>query len=190
MWSSTSESYYIPGSDIQQSLPDSDTRPQTAEDIISTVTNPRSSRDVEREEISKRKNNIVIQSLYENGEKGDIEAIVEINRSIGNQSFSKYDILKIGRIGEKRNGYPRPLKVELKSQITKINIMRNANHLQSNEKYKALSIQHDLTRNQANKFRLLKEESKRVEEENKDGNWRYRVRGPPGRWQIVKIPKN
>ena len=147
-------------------------------------------RGSERDEILKRKNNIVIQALNEHGEKGDIDAILEINQVMGNQNFIKCNILNIGRIGEKRNDYPRPLRVEFDSQITKLNIMRNANHLKSNDKYSRLSIQHDLTRGQAYQFRKLKEESKRVEEQDPNGNWRYRVRGPPGRWQIIRFPKN
>ena len=68
--------------------------------------------------------------------------------------------------------------------------MRNANQLQFSEYYYKLSIQHDLTKKQSHEFRRIKEESRRAEEQDKSHRFKYRVRGPPGKWEIVQIPKN
>ena len=98
--------------------------------------------------------------------------------------------MKIGRIGEKTDTKPRPLKIELDNRITKIDIFRNAKLLPSIEKFKNLSIQHDLTRKQYHQVRQMKDEARRIEEIDAESNMKYRVRGPPGRWEIVAIPKN
>ena len=68
--------------------------------------------------------------------------------------------------------------------------MRNAHQLQFNKHYNKLSIQHDLTKKQSNKFTWMKEESRRAEEQDTSHRFKYRVRGPPGKWEIVKLPKN
>ena len=119
-----------------------------------------------------------------------MEEVINLNKVLGNHHFTKHNILKMGRIGENHGNNPRPLKVELDSQITKYNIIRNACQLQFSQQYNMLSIQHDLTRKQAGEFRKLKEESKEAEKEDTSGEYKYRVRGPPGRWEIVKLPKN
>ena len=137
-----------------------------------------------------RMNNVIIQSLIECGEEADIQEVININKAIGNVHFTKYNIMKLGRIGDKVGDHPRPLKVELDSHTSKLNMMRNANQLQFSPHYYNLSIQHDLTRKQNEIFRGIKEESKRIEKEDKSGQFKYRVRGPPGKWRIIRFPKN
>ena len=68
--------------------------------------------------------------------------------------------------------------------------MRNAKELQHNRQYGHISIQHDLTKKQSDKYQELKAEAREVEEYDMTGQYRYRVRGPPGHWQIVSLPKN
>ena len=142
----------------------------------------------ERENIQRRKNNIIIKGLQEKGMESDISELIQINRKIGNETFNKHNILQISRIGEKQNG-PRPLKVVLDSYHTKIQIMRNAKRLQYHEEHHSISIQHDLTISQMNQYKEMVQKS--IEEEEKDQErCQYRVRGPPGQWKIVRYSKN
>ena len=142
----------------------------------------------ERENIQRRKNNIIIKGLQEKGMESDISKLIQINRKIGNETFNRHNILQISRIGEKQNG-PRPLKVVLDSYHTKIQIMRNAKRLQYHEEHRSISIQHDLTITQMNQYKEMVQMS--IEEEEKDKErCQYRVRGPPGQWKIVKYSKN
>ena len=140
----------------------------------------------EREKILEKINNVVIPRLEELGEK----KVVEINRAIGNNNFSHHNIIKIGRIGERSETKSRPLKVELDCRVSKINMMRNAKNLQSLHHYYNVSIQHDLTKKQSYQLQQIKEEARYQERCNEEGTFRYSVRGPPGRWTIVKLPKN
>ena len=144
----------------------------------------------EREEISNKKNNIVIHGLEELSEHDEINELININRIIGNFDFDKHSILRIGRLGRRYGDRSRPLKVELDCHVTKLNILRNAKLLEHNRQYGSISIQHDLTRKQTEELRLMKEESKEQERNDQSENCRYRVRGPPGQWKIVKLPKN
>lgn len=143
----------------------------------------------ERKEISTKKCNIILYGLEEStNPHQEIKEIVELNKALGNSEFTKYNIKRLGRIGDKHGA--RPLKIELDSHVTKLNIMRKTNLLPNIEKYKHLSIQHDLTKRQHHQLCQLKEESRNLETNDTRGNVKYRVRGPPGKWEIVTFPKN
>ena len=145
--------------------------------------------DKERKSIEMKKNNIIIRGIPERSKERDIEAIIDINKKIGNKNFDRRNIMKIERIGENfENG--RPLKVEFDSSLTKLRIMRNLYLLQYDERYDRISIQHDLTRNQMKEYKELIEKSVEEEQRDRSGRFKYRVRGPPGKWEIVKIQKN
>ena len=118
------------------------------------LNNPNNNVD-EKYEISRKKNNIVIQGLEEQGIENDTIHVINLNKAIGNDDFGRYNILRIGRIGEERGGKNRPLKVELDSYVTKLDVMRNANKLQFSDQYWNISIQHDLTRKQTIIFSIF-----------------------------------
>ena len=153
------------------------------------LNNPNNNDD-ERYEISRKKNNIVIQGIEEQGYENDVSYVINLNKAIGNEHFDQHNILKIGRIGDERGGINRPLKVELDSYVTKLNVMRNATKLQFSGQFRQISIQHDLTRKQTIIYREIKQQSRELESRDESGNFKYRVRGPPGRWTVVKLPKN
>ena len=156
----------------------------------SMYTSEGNERSNERDEIIKKMNNVIIHGLEEISTQNDIDEAVAINRAIGNHSFSQYNIIKIGRIGVISENKSRPLKIELDSRVSKINMMRNAKHLVSLQHYANISIQHDLTKRQVHELKKIKEEARYQEGCNAEGTFRYSVRGPPGRWTIVKLPKN
>ena len=143
----------------------------------------------ERENIQNKKNNIIIRGLKETKRENDIKNVVDLNRAIGNEDFNRSNILNITRLGEK-NERERPLKVELDSFVTKLRIMRNAKYLLEKPEYYNISIQHDLTKFQMIEYRRLIQRSMEDEANDKEGNFKYRVRGPPGQWNIVKFSKN
>ena len=72
------------------------------------LNNPNNNVD-EKYEISRKKNNIVIQGLEEQGIENDTIHVINLNKAIGNDDFGRYNILRIGRIGEEIGGKNRPL---------------------------------------------------------------------------------
>ena len=142
----------------------------------------------EQQNIKRKKNNIIVKGLEENGYEGDLKEIININRAIGNSDFNRNNILKVERIGEYQN-QPRPLKVVLDTSITKIQIMRNAKNLRNCQDYGNISIQHDLTVKQMIYYKELVAKSIEMENKYKD-QYIFRVRGPPGQWEIKHFPKN
>ena len=146
--------------------------------------------DKEKEDIQRKKNNIIILGLPETTtNKESLEEVIHINRHIlGNRYFDKRDVRHIGRVGEPSNDRPRPLKIELMDTICKIDIMRYAYHLKDHPTYGNISIMHDLTPHQLKELNRLKQLAKVQEQEDPDHN--YRIRGKPGQWTIEKFSKN
>lgn len=68
--------------------------------------------------------------------------------------------------------------------------MRKAKVLQHSRNYGNISIQNDLTKKQMKIYYALKGEAREEERKDRTGKFRYRVRGPPDHWNIVKLPKN
>lgn len=57
----------------------------------------------------------------------------------------------------------------------------------ADDKFKKLSITHDLTKKEREECRTLVEEAKKKQEESGEFNWR--VRGPPGQMKLVRFRK-
>ena len=115
--------------------------------------------------------------------------IIKMNHVMGNDNFNHRNIKGIERIGENYER-GRPLKVELDSYMTKIQIMRNLHYLQEDRNFRNIKIQHDLTKSQMYEYRNLIQESIEQEQNDPTGRYKYRVRGPPGQWEIVRYTKN
>ena len=144
-------------------------------------------RRTEQEMIEMKKKNIIIRGIEEQSPENDIQIVVELNRAMGNNDFNQSNIVRAERIGENYER-GRPLKIELDSYTTKIQIMRNVHYLQETRKFRNVKIQHDLTKAQMAEYRQLIQES--IEQERNDPTGKYRVRGPPGQWDIVRYQKN
>lgn len=144
--------------------------------------------EIESRHIEMKKNNIILKGLDEYGYETDMREVIEMNKIIGNEEFNENNILKMERIGSAENK-PRPLKIILDSQITKIQVMRNAKNLQYFREYDQISIQHDFTAKQMIKYREMVEKSIELEAKYQ-GRYIFRVRGPPGKWEIQQYPKN
>ena len=143
----------------------------------------------ERELINKKKKNIIILGLPEmDSNRTARREFIQLSEFISDRRLEKWDIKKIGRIGDEREGTSRPLKIELKHLTDKIDIMRNLHRLKNYRKYENLVFQHDLTPHQLKLYSELKNEARC--REIISSNFYHRVRGQPGNWKIVKVPKN
>ena len=119
-------------------------------------------------------------------------ALKEFQKMYGfltNYKLEKWDVRKIGRIGDPAEGKDRPLKIEFKRMTDKLDFMRNLRYLKD-YRIENLVIQHDLTPLQRDQLSEMKQEARRLESLSDNEDVYYRVRGSPGRWKIVTIPKN
>ena len=74
--------------------------------------------------------------------------------------------------------------------MTKVQFLRNLPYLKENNEYQNIHIQHDLTKTQMLNYQKMIQESMEKERNEPTGRYIYRVRGPPGQWEIVKMQKN
>ena len=82
---------------------------------------------------------------------------------------------------------PRPLKVVMKAIIKKMELFKRPSNLRDAEdKYKCISLQHNLTKKEREEGRKLLQEA-RTKEINDEGKWLYKVRGPPWTRKIVRV---
>ena len=98
-------------------------------------------------EIEKRKKNIVIHGLPEVDSERDVEAVMEILEE-GLRLDGSRHIDRTMRIGRDSGDRPRPVRIQLKSEDSKKEILARAKNLKDNDKFKRLFITPDLTRKQ------------------------------------------
>ncbi len=142
-----------------------------------------------------RKLNVIIFNLAEGpGQdnqdkvKHDKEEVKEIGK-ICQASIKKDDITMAKRLGKKTDGSnPRPLLITLSNDEKKKALFMNLKKLQTApDKYKKISVRHDLTPKQQEDEKALREEAKKMEAEL-SGKEKCLVRGPPWARKIVKVP--
>jgi len=84
----------------------------------------------------------------------------------------------------------RPLMVQCREKTLKNRIMECLNKLKTaDDKFKDISITHDLTKNERAECKELVEEAKKKQSEEK-GEYLWRVRGLPGQLKVVRLRKN
>lgn len=82
----------------------------------------------------------------------------------------------------------RPLLLSLGSADTKKKIFKNLKKLrESEEPFRSIQVSHDLTVKERDELKSLVKTAKEKEEQAQ-GNWLYRVRGPPWDRRITKLP--
>lgn len=112
-----------------------------------------------------RRLNIVVKNLPE--ERPDDEAWLELVQAMGVPGIGEVNgCSRIGKAGAE--GKPRPLKVECASSSQKQKLLRNSNKLAraAEGKFKNVFLNRDLTRTEQNEQRQLREELKKMKEEN------------------------
>jgi hypothetical protein len=170
-----------------------------ADTIIKQATNEMQSR-------MDRKNNIVMFNVneQEGNIKEDIstketETVIDIAQQIG-VNIDVSDIINLKRVGKKNqvrkvygeeNVVPRLMVVALNENV-KATVMKNVHKLREvkSDYYKKIGIKHDMTQDEREKEIALKKESKKKQEDDKNGNFLYLVRGHPWERRIVKIKKH
>ena len=141
-----------------------------------------------------KEKNLVIYNLEEpatNLKKDRIEEdknkIVKIATEILDiKHLKKDDIIRAERLGEKKEN-SRPLLLEFKDEKKRSLILRRAAKLKDSD-HQHISITHDMTPNEREQLKKLREEAKQ-KQESEGGRWLYKVRGPPWALRIVKIEK-
>ena len=138
-------------------------------------------------EKAKREKRIVIYNLDENDtnvreerKNLDKDKFFDIaQNTLGIKNMKKDEITTSDRLGEKAEGRPRPLLIEVSNLYRKNLIMKKPVNLHGSE-YQHLSFKHDMTRLEREQQRKLTEKAREMEAES-GGKWRFRVRGPrPG----------
>ena len=145
-----------------------------------------------------RINNIVIHRLEESQEETgeqrmteDKTKVLELVRDVLKVSCEEKDIRKIFRLGKtSENNKTRPLLIEFRDRAIKNEVMESLAKLRAAEdKFRRISVAHDMTEGERERCRSLVKESKEKQNKEESGEWIYKVKGWPGAMKIVKIKK-
>ena len=74
-----------------------------------------------------------------------------------NPDITPDNIVKIQRIGFKKADKTRPVKVVMKSEESKLSILKNARRLKESETFSKVGISYDKTKKQQEEYRKLKD---------------------------------
>ena len=138
-----------------------------------------------------RKNNIIIFGVeehenLENQRQADLKLCSDLFKLMLDDSAKSTLIKRMIRIGRKKEGINRPILMQFTEYSTKNLFMESLFKLK-NSKFEKLSISHDMTKqDRATQKEMVKDA--REKQENHQGEFKFRVRGLPGYWEIVKFP--
>ena len=97
-------------------------------------------------------------------------------------------INRIGRFNIEKKDKPRPLRINFKEKYSSSKVFKNISNLKdAEEKYRKISIQRELTREEILVFKEKIKEAKEKNTQNKDETIYYVVRGPPAKPEIRSI---
>lgn len=157
-----------------------------------TETKSRLTEDKDRES---RTRNIIIYRVSEasgtNEEKQklDKEFCKNLIEDVLEIDFDNQDLTKVIRLGKRVDNKDRPLLIQCKEKSLKNAIMESLFKLKNAEsKFKDISVTHDMTKQDRSECKLLVDEAKKKQSEEK-GEYIWRVRGNPGELKVVKINK-
>jgi hypothetical protein len=155
-------------------------------------------------EIEKRRRNIVIYRLPEirtevadDRKCGDMAFIHEMCNDALKIKLESGDIEQMYRLGKFEEGKTRPLLVKFEREDKKWMIMRNLKELKlaQNDKYKGISVAHDLTWRQREAVREVRERAREELDEELKGkeegvkeNYRIIVVGQTRKPKAIRIP--
>ena len=163
----------------------------TEEEAVSTVTDDHSKEDKDKEA---RKLNVIIHHIPENQVRdSDEEQDTDENFVTGLTSVLEIQdagISKLVRLGKvpDNQSKPRPIKVSFNSGNAKKKFMSKLVKLaEAPDKYKKISVSHDMTKEERDQNRKLVAEAKNLNGQEPTGQSVFRVRGLPGRRKIIKV---
>jgi PHD-finger len=149
---------------------------------------------IEEKEKETRCNNLIIYRVPEGNENREERTKFDksfclglVNEALGIDT-QEQEIKAIFRLGKKGDA-ARPLLVQLRERGTKNRIMESLYKLRDAEdKFKHVSITHDMTKQERAECKELIEEAKKRQNQE-TGEWIWRVRGLPGVMKIIRISK-
>ena len=160
---------------------------------VQSVLDDTHKKAVEEREKESRVHNIIIYRVaeVENRDervKEDKTFCLELFNSVLGVEAHDGDFISF-RLG-KRDQNNRPLMVKFKERTLKNRIMENMFRLKDSEqKFKNISVTHDLTLNERGELKTLLEEAKKKQSEE-TGEYLWRVRGLPGQLKLIRLKKN
>ena len=149
----------------------------------------------ELEDIESRRCNVILYRIPESDEvladdrnKQDV-SVCEHFFNAFNVGFDKDDIRRVQRHGRRNENSPRPVLVQFGNRYIKNLIIESLYKIKSmNTRFCNITVAHDLTRKQRKECKALVEEAK-AKTDQETGDFIYRVRGPPGLLQVVRLRK-
>ena len=147
----------------------------------------------EKDKGNRKENMMVFQMKEPNSKlKAEIDAqdkasFLDICRQILGVEIKAEDIVNSQRLGKYEEGKNRPVMMKLSTSELKPQIYQNMRKLRDfNEKNnESISITDDLTKEERERDKTLRQRAKQMSEES--GLQVYRVRGPPWDRKIIKI---
>jgi uncharacterized protein YlaN (UPF0358 family) len=149
---------------------------------------------LEEKDRESRGNNIVIYRVPEGNTKEDTNKNDKVfcmelcSEALGIET-EVIDFKSIFRLGRFETGKVRPLLIQIRERTLKNQIMESLHKLRgADDKFKNISITHDLTQKERVECKALIEEAKKKQTEEA-GEYIWRVRGLPGQLKLTKLKK-
>ena len=153
----------------------------------------------EQRDKERRRNNIIIYNIPESSAeradgrmKEDTSFCLRMFNDVLQAGISDEDLVHVFRLGKyiENATLPRPLLIQMASYTQKNLIMQSLYKLKHAElQFKNVVVTHDMTVAERAECKRMVTEAKDKEAEDQSGDYIYRVRGLPGKMQIVKIRK-
>jgi hypothetical protein len=100
------------------------------------------------------------------------------------------DMKTVFRLGKREDNTCRPILVQFRDRSTKNHVMESLFKLRNaSDKYKNISVSHDMTKNEREECKKLIEEGK-LKQSQEQGEYIWRVRGVPGLMKLIRIKKH
>jgi len=161
--------------------------------VQQTLVDVRMTAEEEKDRES-RSHNIIIYRVPElEGRDERLKADKDFCIALCNEALDldvqENDIKSLFRLG-KRGESHRPLLIQFREKTIKNRVMESLFKLRmADDKFKNISVTHDLTRSERVECKHMVEEAKKKQQEEQ-GEFHWRVRGLPGQLKLVKFRKN
>ena len=155
--------------------------------------------NTEQKDKEARKRNILVHHVDEHTnpetdstkkQELDKEFLTELTSVLGVPEVGISNIFRLGKVPVDDNAKSRPMKVVFDTEENKKSFMKNLGKLATaDDKFKKISIAHDMTQDERAANKKLVEEAKNLASKDPHGKWAYRVKGLPGMQKIVQVAK-
>lgn len=165
--------------------------------VKKSLTETKEHADEEKEK-EMRKNNIIIHRAAESTEtttegryKADRDFCFKLVSEILGVQSEINDFKRVIRLGKKEQSGNRPILIEFRTGGIKNRVMESLSNLRdAAQEYKNLSFVHDMTKKERAECKELILDAKHKESADESGEFKFRVRGNPGNFRIVKIKRH